>query len=109
MDNVRAADRTLNISEEVLGRVAALAAQDVKGVAHLEGERSLQNPSASPVVIRNLGGAISVEVNLIVENGVRAVVVAKEVQQAVKQGIQDMTGVTAVHVNVVVCGVEKDV
>ncbi len=108
MDNVRAADRTLNISEEVLGRVAALAAQDVKGVACLKGERSLRNAAAAPVVIENLGGAISVEVNLIVENGVRAVVVAKEVQQAVKQGIQDMTGVTTVHVNVTVCGVEKD-
>ena len=108
MDNVKSADRTLNISEEVLCQVAALAAQDVKGVASLQASRSVKNPTAAPVQVQNLGGAISVKVSLVVDNGAQAMPVAKEVQAAVKQGIQDMTGVTAVHVNVAVVGMEPE-
>lgn len=109
MDNVKSADRTLNISEEVLCRVAALAAQDVKGVASLTAARSVKNPTGAPVIIQNLGGAISVKVSLTVENGAQAMPVAKDVQAAVKQGIQDMTGVTAVHVHVTIAGMEPEV
>ncbi len=109
MDQVKSAGRTVNISDEVLCRVAALAAEDVAGVARLCGERTLRNLLAKPVLIRNLGGAISVKVSIIIENGSRAAAVAKQVQKAVKQGIQDMTGVTAVHVHVEVSGMETDV
>lgn len=108
MDNVKSAGRTVKISDEVLRRVAALAAGDVKGVVRLSGERSLRNPLGAPVCIRNLGGAISVDVSIVIENGCRAANVARQVQQAVKQGIQDMTGVTAVHVNVEITGMESE-
>lgn len=109
MDNVKSAGRTVKISDEVLRRVAALAAGDVPGVVRLSGERSLRNPLANPVCIRNLGGAISVGVSVVIESGSRAASVARQVQQAVKQGIQDMTGVTAVHVNVEITGMESEV
>ncbi len=108
MSTVKSARRSVNISDEVLCRVAALAAQDVEGVVRLSGTHSLQNPLGEPVRIRNLGGAISVQVSLVISGGSRAVTVAKQVQQAVKQGIQDMTGVTAVHVNVEISGMEED-
>lgn len=105
MDQIKSA-RTVKISEEVLRRVAALAAKDVPGVIRLSGERTLQNPLAQSVRIRNLGGAISVNIGVVISGGCRAAAVAKQVQNAVKQGIQDMTGVTAVHVNVEVSGME---
>lgn len=108
MDNVKPASRTVNISDEVLTRVAALAAQDVEGVVRLSGSRSLHNPSGGAVQIQNLGGAISVKVGVVVRNGSRAVPVAKAVQSAVKRGIQDMTGVTAIHVNVQVDGMADE-
>lgn len=108
MNNVKSAGRTVNISDEVLCRVAALAAQDVAGVVRLSGKRSLQNPLADPVRIQNLGGAIAVKVNIIVSSSSRAMTVARQVQQAVKQGIQDMTGVTAVYVNVEVSGMDTE-
>lgn len=109
MDNVKTSGRTVCISDEVLRKVAALAAADVAGVVRLSGERTLRNPLAHPVQIRNLGGAISVKISVIVSNGCRAAAVAKQVQHAVKQGIQDMTGVTAVHVNVEIAGMDADI
>lgn len=104
MDNVRSASRSVNISDEVLCRVAALAAQDVEGVASLGAVRTLNNPTAQAVTIQNLGGAISVNAHIRVKPEVRAVSVAQAVQNAVKRGIQDMTGVTAVHVHVEITG-----
>ena len=97
MDNVKSASRTICISDTVLSRVVELAAQEVEGVAGLSADYDA-------VTVENLGGAASVNVQVIVKNGCRAVAVANQVQKAVKQGIQDMTGITAVKVNVEVSG-----
>ena len=109
MDNVRPASRSVRISDEVLCRVAALAAQDVEGVAELAAPRSLSNPGGQPVTIENLGGAISVNASITVKSDARAAHVASAVQKAIKQGIQDMTGITAVSVDVEVTGMEASV
>lgn len=110
MDKVQSGERRIQISEEVLRKVAALAVRDVEGVAGLAGNKtSLRELLVRPVEVENLGGAIAVDVRIILKNGFRAVPVAKQVQLAVKQSIQDMTGVTAVHVNVEVSGVDFEV
>ncbi len=105
MDKVQSSERTIRISDEVLGKVASLAVREVEGVAHLAASGML----TSPVTIENLGGAVAVTIRVVLKNGYRAVSVAKQIQQAVKQSVQDMTGVTAVNVNVEVSGVEFDV
>ena len=74
----------------------------------LSGSHSVHNPLGNAVRIQNLGGAIAVNLGIVVKTGSRAVPIAKQVQNAVKQGIQDMTGVTAVHVNVQVDGMEDE-
>ena len=109
MNNVRPASRSVNISDEVLCRVAQRAAQDVEGVSSLSAPRTAANPLAKPVTITNLGGAISVNTFITIKPGARAVAVASAVQNAVKHGIQDMTGVTAVHVHVEITGMEEEV
>ncbi|MBQ7013078.1 MAG: Asp23/Gls24 family envelope stress response protein [Oscillospiraceae bacterium] len=107
MDKVQTGERSIQISEDVLRNVAALAVRDVEGVAGLAGNRaSLRDLLVRPVEVENLGGAIAVDVRIILKNGYRAVQVAKQVQLAVKQSIQDMTGVTAVNVDVEVTGVD---
>ncbi len=105
MDKVQSGERTIRISDEVLSKVASLAVREVEGVAHLAAPGML----TSPVTIENLGGAVAVTVRVVLKNGYRAVSVAKQIQQTVKQSVQDMTGVTAVNVNVEVSGVEFDV
>lgn len=109
MDKVQSADRTIKISDEVLCSVASLAVRDIEGVAHVAASGSgLQNLMTAPVTIENLGGAIAVTVRVVLMNGYRAVNVAKQIQQTVKQSVQDMTGVTAVNVNVEISGIEFD-
>ncbi len=101
MDNINNTDRTIRISSDVLRQVAALSARDTAGVAGLA--------EKNPVKIINLGGAISVEIRLFVKSGTRAAAVAARVQQTVKQSIQDMTGVTAVHVHVEIAGMQEEI
>lgn len=109
MEKVQSGDRSIKISDEVLSKVAALAAKDIDGVANLEGcSKSILSPGVAPVVIENMGGAIAVTIRVVLKNGYRAVSVAKQIQQSVKQNVQDMTGVTAVNVNVEISGVEFD-
>lgn len=107
MDNVRPASRSVRISDEVLCRVAELAAQDVEGVAELAAKRSLGNLMGKAVTIENLDGAITVDACITVKADARAVSVAAAVQKAIKQSIQDMAGITAVSVHVTVSGMEE--
>lgn len=100
MDKIKNAERTIQISDDVLRQVAAISAREAAGVAGLTEE--------NPVIITNLGGAISVEVRIFVKSGSRAAAVAGRVQQTVKQSIQDMTGVTAVHVHVEISGMREE-
>ncbi len=97
MDKVNRSERTIRISDDVLRQVAAISAADVPGVASAE----------TPVKITNLGGAVSAEVRILVKPGSRAAAVASRVQKTVKQSIQDMTGVTAVHVHVEISGMQE--
>lgn len=98
MDNSNASERTIQISDDVLRQVAALSVKDVTGVAN----------TAPVVKITNLDGAIAVEMKILVKSGSRAAAVASRVQQMVKQSIQDMIGVTAVHVHVEITGMQID-
>ena len=104
MDKVKSGERSIRISDEVLCKVASLAAREVEGVAHLASSGIM----TAPVSIENLGGAIAVTILVVLKSGYRAVTVAKQIQQTVKQSVQDMTGITAVNVNVEVSGVEFD-
>ncbi len=109
MDKVQSTDRTIKISDEVLCSVASLAVRDIEGVARVSaGGSGIQSFMTEPVTIENLGGAISVTVRVVLMSGYRAVNVAKQIQQTVKQTVQDMTGVTAVNVNVEISGIEFD-
>ncbi len=101
MDNIKNAERTIRISDDVLRQVAAIAAREAVGVAGLDEKH--------PVRIINLGGAVSAEVRILVKSGNRAAAVAARVQKAVKQSIQDMTSVTAVHVHVEITGMQEEV
>lgn len=108
MDKVQSGDRTIGISDEVLSKVASLAVRDIEGVAHLASGTGVRGMLHAPVSIENLGGAIAVTIRVVLKGGYRAVTVAKQIQQAVKQNVQDMTGVTAVSVNVEISGIEFD-
>lgn len=106
-DVKRAAFGSLKISEDVIITVARLAALDINGVAGLGGEvNALSKLSKKgPIIVSMIEDVAALDIKIKVRNGVRADLVAQEVQTAVKESIQTMTGVAVARVNVMVCGV----
>ncbi len=111
MDDVKkTASSKLRISEDVIITVAKLAALDVKGVASLGGEVNKMSKlrGNGPVRVSMIGDVAAIDMDIKVNGGVRAPSVAQEVQTAVKENVQTMTGVTIARVNVTVTGAVFD-
>ncbi len=111
MEDVRkTASSKLKISEDVIITVAKLAALDVKGVASLSGEINKMSKlkGNGPVRVSLMGDVAAIDMDIKVRGGVKAPAVAQEVQTAVKENVQTMTGVTIARVNVTVTGAVFD-
>lgn len=107
MDNMKKPTSKLKISEDVIITVAKLAALDVKGVASLDGEITKMGKlrKNSPIRVGLIGDVAAVDMSIKVKGGHKAMNVAQEVQSAVKENIQNMTGVAVARVNVTINGV----
>ena len=111
MDDVKnTAPSELKISEDVIITVARLAALDVKGVAGLAGEVNAMSKlrKNGPITVSVIGDVAALDIKIKVKSGIKATAVAEEVQTAVKENVQNMTGVAVARVNVTVSGVEFD-
>lgn len=100
----------LKISEDVIITVARLAALDVKGVAGLSGEVGKMSKirKNGPIKISMIGDVAAIDVKIIVKSSEKASAVANEVQSAVKENVQNMTGVAVARVNVTISNVVFD-
>ncbi len=103
---------TVKIASDVVATIAGLAAADVKGVAGMSG--GVAGGIAELLGRKNLTKGVKVEINeqdaildlfTIVEYGVAIADVAKEVQRAVKDSVESMTGLNCPTVNIHVQGV----
>ncbi len=103
----------IKISDDVIAVIAGVAVSEVSGVAEMSGGFA---GGISEVLSgkKNLSKGIKVEsgeketkidVNIIVEYGVRIPDVAFEIQNKVKASVESMTGLKVVEVNVHVQGV----
>lgn len=106
---------TIKISEEVVSVIAGLAATEVPGVAGMSG--GVVDGISEMLGRKNLGKGVKVEVGekevsidlyLIVDYGVRIPEVAWNVQENVKNAVENMTGLKVVEVNIHVQGVNMD-
>ena len=101
---------SLRISNDVLTKIAEVAATEIRGVAS-EGEHlvvsdknmaqitgKLMTPSPVRAVLKN--DAVEVTVNIVVLQGFKAENVAQSVQESVKSAIQNMSGISVSKVNV---------
>ena len=101
----------LQISVPAVEKIARLSAMEVEGVNDVSvgsyGVKGLfaktNLPKAVDVVLYD--GVAEITVDIIVNYGVKIPIVCRNVQQAVKDGVQNMTNVTVSKVNVVVTGV----
>ena len=103
---------SIRIADEVVGIIAGMAATEVSGVAGMSA--GLFGGIAEMLGKKNLAKGVKVEVGereaavdlyLIVEYGVRIPDIALRVQENVKRGIESMTGLDVIEVNVHIQGV----
>jgi len=102
----------VHISEDVVGTIAGIAAMEIEGVAGLSGgfvggiSEMLGKRSFARGVRVSLGEKeASIDLNIIVDYGVRIPRIAERVQETVKDSIENMTGLEVVAVNIHVQGV----
>ena len=112
LQNMNHNGESLQISTEVIAKIAKIAALEVDGVAEVDCTTqskvkeileavSIQNP----VEVEMHDGTAAITVNLIVWYGVRIPRVAEKVQENIKSTVQNMTNVAVGSVNLVIAGV----
>lgn len=102
---------SLQISTEVITKIARLAALEVDGVSDVatgtsQNVRSLLGRTGlqKPVTVVMEDGIATVTVHLTVVYGSKVMPLCEKVQENVKQTIQNMTGITVSRVDVLVVG-----
>ena len=103
---------SLQISTEVLGKIARCDALEVSGVAEVScGSQNrkvkdfLERANVqSPVTVEMRDGTAEITLHLVVAFGARIPSVAEKVQENVKTAVQNMTNVTVSRVDLVIAG-----
>ena len=106
---------SLQISTEVVGKIARCAALEVDGVAEVScgvQNKKLKNllESASiqpPVAVVMEDGIATVTVHLTVVYGSKVMPLCEKVQENVKSAVQNMTNVTVSRVDLVIAGLAE--
>ena len=98
---------SLQISTEVIGKIARCAALEVDGVSEVSCGKQNKKvkellAAASiqpPVTVEMRDGTAELTLNLVVKFGAKIPAVAEKVQENVKSAVQNMTNVTVSRVN----------
>ena len=112
LENMDLRGGSLQISTEVLGKIARCAALEVAGVAEVScGSQNrkvkdfLERANVqSPVTVEMRDGTAEITLHLVVAFGARIPSVAEKVQENVKTAVQNMTNVTVSRVDLVIAG-----
>ena len=109
-------ENTINISDEVVATIAGIAVSDVPGVFAMaggfaggiqevfSGKKNLSKGIKAEIE----GNDAKIDVNIIVNYGVRIPDVAFDIQTKVKKSVENMTGLNVEEVNVHVQGVNVE-
>lgn len=102
----------VKIADDVLATIASVAAEKVDGVVELQS--TLKASVTDMLGVKNLTKGVKVNVGeneividmfIVVEYGKNLVEIAKNVQEKVKDSIENMTGLAVVEVNVHISGI----
>ena len=105
----------VQIADEVVAIIAALAATEVEGVASMAG--NITNELIGKLGMKNLSkgvkvdvleGIVTVSLALNLKYNYSIVEVSARVQEKVKNAIENMTGLEVADVNIKVAGVEME-
>lgn len=107
-----ASNGILKVSNEVIMKIAELAACEITGVASENGRLTVSRPSGglgafigSPVKVSVSKEAAVIDLSIVTEQGSKAINVASAVQASVKSAVQNMTGIAVSKVNVNIAGI----
>lgn len=105
---------SLIVSEEVVCKIAGVAAKDVEGVSALASKPIdvkgifRRKDSSKSVDISVSNGAMIIDIYISIDAGAKIPEVCSKVQEAVKSAVQNITGKPVAKVNVTVCDVQFD-
>ena len=106
---------SLQISTEVIAKIARCAALEVEGVAEVScGTQNkklkdlLEASIQPPVAVEMRDGTAELTLHLIMASGARIPAVAEKVQENVKSAVQNMTSDTVSRVNLVIAGLAAE-
>ena len=115
LQNMALQGGSLQISTEVIAKIARCAALEVEGVAEVScGTQNkklkdlLEASIQPPVAVEMRDGTAELTLHLIMASGARIPAVAEKVQQNVKSAVQNMTSVTVSRVNLVIAGLAAE-
>lgn len=102
----------IQIADEVIAIIAGIAATEVEGVAGMSGNITgdiaelLGRKNLSKGVKISVGQKeVSIELNIIIEFGVKIPKVALEVQKRVQSAVETMTGLVVTEINLNIMGI----
>ena len=106
---------TLSISQDVLATIAANTTTEIEGVAALAPFYSnltsgwfIKNQTSRPSIISLNDDVAAIDIHVDLKAGAKIPEVAANIQRAVKDAIQNMTGIAVTKVNVYVSGIVFD-
>ncbi len=103
---------SLKISQEVIASITKYAACEIEGIHSLADSRlpikslSKSGITTRPILINLNDDVAIIDVSVIVKAGYKIRTVSEELQKAVKDAIQNMTGITVSKVNVHIEGIQ---
>lgn len=114
MDNIKIKTQSsLKISEEVISAIVKNSLGEIAGVDSLVALPPKYNvaaaASAKPINVRYNGDVVEISIALVLSMNHKIKPVCEQAQQAVKDSVQNMAGVTVSKVNIYVRGVNVSV
>ncbi|HOJ85062.1 MAG: Asp23/Gls24 family envelope stress response protein [Firmicutes bacterium] len=102
----------VRISPEVIGIITGIAAQEVEGIAGMSGgivdgiaEKLGRKDFSKGIKIRVEDEAVSLDLSVIVDYGVRIMETAKKLKQKVRATVEEVTGLPVAAINIHVIGI----
>ena len=117
--NPNSQNGNLKVSEEVITKIAMLAASEVEGVALEADSKRLARADSgklidkftekllkpAPVRVKLFKEAAEIDIAVIILQGHKAAAIGENLQKAVKSAVQNMTGIAVSKINVTIAGV----
>ena len=104
----------LKISRDVLATIARYATMEIEGVASRASFTTnirgwlLKKQSAKPITIDLNDDIAAIDIHVNIKAGVNIPQTAEKIQSAVKEAVQNMTGIAVSRVNINIAGIVFD-